>query len=91
MEEPNQNDPMREAHLLSKMREKETEELLAIWQQNDRQAWTDDAFDAIHKVLHERLIDVLNKDCLLHPPAGALIELASIPLRRGPILFHGLS
>ena len=58
MEEPIQNDPMREAHLLSKMREKETEELLAVWQQNDRQAWTDDAFDAIHKVLHERLIDV---------------------------------
>jgi len=58
MEEPIQNDPLREAHLLSKMREKETEELLAIWQQNDRQAWTEDAFDAIHKVLHERLSEV---------------------------------
>ena len=58
MGEPIQNDPLREAYLLSKMREKETEELLAIWQQNDRQAWSDDAFEAINKVLHERLIEI---------------------------------
>ena len=58
MGEPIQNDPLREAYLLSKMREKETEELLAIWQQNDRQAWSDDAFEAINKVLQERLIEI---------------------------------
>jgi len=58
MEKPIRNDPSREPYLLSKMREKDTDELLFIWQQNDRQVWTDDAFDAVHKVLHERNIEV---------------------------------
>lgn len=58
MEEPAQNDPLRKAYLLSQMREKETDELLTIWQQNDRQVWSDDAFEVIHAVLQERLSKV---------------------------------
>jgi len=32
-----------------------TEELLGIWKQNDREGWTDIAFEAIHDILMERL------------------------------------
>lgn len=62
------NDPLREAHLLSKMREKETEELLTIWQKNDRQAWSDDAFEAIHQVLQERLEEIPEQAQPVKPP-----------------------
>ncbi len=39
----------------SKMREKDTEELLEIWQTNDRREWTAETFDIIHQILIERL------------------------------------
>ncbi len=37
------------------MKLKETEELLDIWKTNDRDAWTNDAFLIIEKILKERL------------------------------------
>jgi hypothetical protein len=37
------------------LQEKDTEELLEIWQQNDRNEWSDKAFVAIHEILLERL------------------------------------
>jgi len=40
------------------MQEKETEELLKIWQENDREAWTNDAFEAVYQILQERLGNV---------------------------------
>jgi hypothetical protein len=40
--------------ITSNMRDKTTEELLAIWTKHDRQEWSDQAFDAISQVLTER-------------------------------------
>jgi tetratricopeptide (TPR) repeat protein len=34
---------------------RDTDELLGIWQQNDREEWPDEAFDTIEKILIERL------------------------------------
>ena len=34
---------------------KETDELVEIWQKNDRVEWSEDAFSAIEEILHERL------------------------------------
>jgi len=38
---------------------KETDELLSIWQTNDRAAWTDMTFELIEEILRERLGEVL--------------------------------
>jgi hypothetical protein len=38
-----------------KMREKSTEELTSIWKENNQKAWSKEEFDAIQKVLLERL------------------------------------
>ena len=54
MSTPPDDDRLRE-HVRRQMREKETAELIAIWQENDREAWTDDAFEAVREVLLERL------------------------------------
>lgn len=34
---------------------KETEELVEIWQKNDRVEWAEDAFNVIREILHDRL------------------------------------
>lgn len=36
------------------LNQKSTEELRQIWEENDRQAWSDDAFKAIERILEER-------------------------------------
>jgi uncharacterized membrane protein (DUF2068 family) len=36
------------------LNQKSTQELLQIWSQNDRESWSDDAFDAIHELLTGR-------------------------------------
>jgi hypothetical protein len=41
--------------IIENMRGKETSDLLKIWGDNDRDAWSDDAFVAIHDILQERL------------------------------------
>jgi tetratricopeptide (TPR) repeat protein len=41
--------------IYSRMQEKDTEELLDIWNRNDREEWSDDAFEIIHNILLERL------------------------------------
>ncbi|MDI6792880.1 MAG: hypothetical protein QME81_08455 [bacterium] len=38
----------------TKMREKSTQELLEIWNENNREEWRDEAFEAIRRVLTER-------------------------------------
>jgi hypothetical protein len=38
-----------------KMEEKETDELVRIWQENDREAWTDEAFEVVSRILLARL------------------------------------
>jgi len=40
------------------MKLKETDELLEIWSKNDRTEWSNDAFEAIHSILFERLGNV---------------------------------
>lgn len=37
------------------MREKSTEELTSIWAENNQKAWNKDEFDAVQKILLERL------------------------------------
>lgn len=54
MSEPTQDDPIQK-QLYNRLSEKETEELVAIWQENDRGAWSEAAFAAIQKILLERL------------------------------------
>lgn len=41
--------------IYTSLQQKGTEELLGIWKQNDREGWTDIAFEAIHDILMERL------------------------------------
>jgi hypothetical protein len=43
------------AQVYQRMAEKGTAELAAIWQENDREAWTDEAFEAVETILLERL------------------------------------
>ena len=54
MKEPNTPNPLRE-HIFQKMREKDTEELIEIWQKNDDETWTPDALEAVEIILLERL------------------------------------
>jgi hypothetical protein len=47
-----------EQEVLRQMEAKETDELMQIWRENDREAWTEEAFDAVRKILLERLGDL---------------------------------
>ena len=49
--EPESIDPQ----LYQQMDKKDTQELLAMWHEQDREAWTDQAFAAMHAVLLNRL------------------------------------
>lgn len=42
----------------SRMNVKDTEELLNIWQTNDRFEWSDDTFDVVRGILQEREVDI---------------------------------
>ncbi len=53
--ENKREDSSLKAGILERMREKETEELIAIWQEDDREAWSDEAFEAVEQVLIKRL------------------------------------
>lgn len=44
--------------ILERMQEKETDELLSIWDENDHSAWTDEAFSVVEQILKERLGEV---------------------------------
>ena len=48
----------REDLIAASMRQKNTDELLAIWTANDRREWSDTAFEAISQVLIERGLPV---------------------------------
>jgi hypothetical protein len=39
--------------IYSNLKLKDTEELIEIWTQNDREAWTDEAFNVIRELLLE--------------------------------------
>ncbi len=43
------------SQIYARMQEKDTAELLEIWQENNRTEWTEEAFDAIRAILSERL------------------------------------
>ena len=63
------------------MKLKETDELLEIWFENDRTEWSEDAFEAIHSILFERLGDVPPQEVLRSSrkpdknPAGEKVKL----------------
>lgn len=44
------------------MQERQTEELLQIWRENDRQEWSNEAFEVIRTILKERLGSVPEQD-----------------------------
>lgn len=50
-------DPLR-AQIYAKMQEKTTEELLEIWEQHNRNIWTELAFDVIREILQTRIGEV---------------------------------
>lgn len=56
-----ENQSLREV-IYTSLQQRETEELLAIWKQKDRERWTDIAFEAIHDILVERLGSVPEQD-----------------------------
>ena len=47
-----------QGQLVERMREKDTPELLEIWEKNNRETWSDEAFGAIEFVLRERLDEI---------------------------------
>jgi hypothetical protein len=55
--------------ILSSMQERSTGELLEIWQANDREIWSDEAFETIREVLEQRLGQV--------PEQGEALEIES--------------
>lgn len=69
------------------MKEKSTEDLLAIWTKNDRNEWSEGAFEAIRQVLTEREITIPEQNL---PPdvqhkqevAEQLKQLPSLPLKK---------
>ena len=75
--------------IYSQMQEKETEELLKIWQENDREAWTNDAFESVHQILQERLgsvppqvekeeeKEIPNEETETYPHLDAVAHIAS--------------
>jgi hypothetical protein len=54
MNSKDQTNPMR-AQIYAKLQEKPTEELLKIWNQQDREEWTDLAFEVVGEILEVRL------------------------------------
>jgi hypothetical protein len=61
------------AYIYNKMQEKETEELLAIWQENDRNIWTEEALEIVRDILIERLGQIPDKvlqSSAVNPDAG---------------------
>jgi hypothetical protein len=55
------------AMIYSNLQLKDTEELLEIWTQNDREAWTDEAFDVIRELLAERLGELPKQNQVVYP------------------------
>jgi hypothetical protein len=51
----NQADALHSQVVLLRMQGKTTEELQAIWQENDKSKWSKEDFDAVQKVLMERV------------------------------------
>jgi hypothetical protein len=51
--------------IVANLRMKETDELLKIWQDNNRQEWSEEAFTAIHDILQERLGSVPEQEEIL--------------------------
>lgn len=49
-------------HLCHQMDEKSTPELISIYQKNDREVWSDDAFNAIERVLMARGISIPSQE-----------------------------
>jgi hypothetical protein len=47
-----------EQQIYNQMRLKETEELPEVWLENNREKWTDEAFEAVRAILQERLDEV---------------------------------
>jgi hypothetical protein len=54
MEEQSERDSIWK-HIYHRMQEKETGELVAIWQKKDRAVWTDEALEVVQEILLERL------------------------------------
>ena len=48
--------------IYSRMNEKDTNELLEIWQSNYRYEWSDEAFDVVNGILKERGVEVPEQD-----------------------------
>jgi hypothetical protein len=65
------------------MRQKSTEELLAIWVRNKRQEWTDEAFAAIQQALMERNVVLPPQE----PPTGETIPAKYRGVRGWLLLF----
>lgn len=69
--------------ITTSMRQQSTEDLLAIWQINDRTQWTDSAFDAVSRTLAERGVVV--------PAQPPHVSIPSYKGVRGWLLFLCIS
>jgi tetratricopeptide (TPR) repeat protein len=64
---------------------RDTEDLLGIWQKDDRDEWTDEAFEAIEVILLERLGEI-PPQTLQHQAIDSLDESELITLARQNLL-----
>jgi hypothetical protein len=101
MIEPTENSLHQQIY--QQMQQKDTWELMQIWLNNDRQEWSDDAFDIVHTILMERVGSVpeqIPEDSdseaeLMHDPEKMVRiaiwsnTLAWIILVAGALLFAG--
>jgi hypothetical protein len=56
------DDDAYKSNIYAHLQEKDTDELLDIWEENDRTEWTDEAFDAIRTILLQRIGQVPEQD-----------------------------
>lgn len=62
-------------HIFQSMDGKPTEELLEIWQVNDRSTWSDQAFEVVAEILRQRLGEL--------PAQNEMVTTAPYPVNQG--------
>jgi tetratricopeptide (TPR) repeat protein len=60
----NDNDSLKQ-QIYASMDMKDTHELLAIWETNDRESWSDETFEAIQAVLQNRRVEIPDLQMML--------------------------
>jgi hypothetical protein len=84
----NQYREQRIKQIVSQLEGRETDDLLKIWQENDRQEWSNEAFDAIEEILGQRLGHLPSQGIFDAAPGEAVVSARQ---RLGSLPRQGLS